>query len=200
MNQDSHSSLLQLEDDSIIQQNNDLFQSLTEETYVSGSCSWSLKHLQGFFLLSFQSNHTKNFLSVIGEHQQPSSSSIISLSSSTPSNYGGIGDFFSSQSNSRNSTPQSRVNDPDLQEEEDEEERITLIPEIDFEGINLDNGDNRESQPLLGGGSGGCTNARGCETDEHSFNHFPGKFKSSKFSYLFCCDGFRHVLISFCRF
>lgn len=66
----------------------------------------------------------------------------------------------------------------DLQEEEDdieESERISLIPEIDFEGINLDNSDNRESQPLLGG-SGGCTNARGCETDEHSFNHFPGKF------------------------
>lgn len=49
---------------------------------------------------------------------------------------------------------------------------------MDFEGINLDHGDNRESQPLLGGGSGGgsggCTNARGCETDEHTFNHFPG--------------------------
>lgn len=68
----------------------------------------------------------------------------------------------------------------DLHEEEEieiGEERISLIPEIDFEGINLD-GDNRESQPLLGGGSGGCTNARGCETDENSFNHFPGEFES----------------------
>ncbi|KAL5273001.1 PI4K2B family protein [Megaselia abdita] len=144
-------SLLQLEDD------DNLFQSLTEE-----------KH----------SHHNQNLTKNLLDPEQPHASSIISLSSnSNHSNYGGIGDFLSSsQSNSRNSSPQSpRVDD--LQEEEDEEigeERISLIPEIDFEGINLDS-ENRESQPLLGGGgSGGCpTNARGCETDEHTFNHFP---------------------------
>ncbi|XP_059621656.1 phosphatidylinositol 4-kinase type 2-alpha isoform X3 [Phlebotomus argentipes] len=38
-------------------------------------------------------------------------------------------------------------------DEEEEEEDICLVPEVSFEGINLDSGgvDNRESQPLLGG-------------------------------------------------
>lgn len=81
------------------------------------------------------------------------SSPIISLSSSNHSNYGGI-----------------------AREDEIEigEERISLIPEVDFEGIHLDMGDNREYQPLLGNGMG-CMNPRGCDSDEHSFNNFPGK-------------------------
>lgn len=46
-------------------------------------------------------------------------------------------------------------------------EEICLVPEIRFEGVNLDSGtDNRESQPLLGG-RGGC--------DEAHSNHVHGE-------------------------
>lgn len=107
------------------------------------------------------------------------SSSIISLSSSNSnhSNYGGI-EFFS-QNSTRNSTPQNALV-TGLEEEVIAVERVSLIPEVDFEGIHLDMGDHREYQPLLGNGSG-CMNPRGCDNDEHTFNNFPGMLLSLLF-------------------
>ena len=61
--------------------------------------------------------------------------------------------------------------DPDLEDRESvislsnsSTEEICLVPEVQFEGITLDSGIDRESQPLLGG-----------REHEISCNQFPGK-------------------------
>ncbi|XP_055848397.1 phosphatidylinositol 4-kinase type 2-alpha isoform X1 [Episyrphus balteatus] len=94
-------------------------------------------------------------------HSIDKNSSIISLSSNSncgaeESSITHSGTASSRSSCTQNSSPRSCC---DLSNTEEE---ICLVPEVDFEGISLDNGfDNRESQPLLGGRGGGITGGGG---------------------------------------
>lgn len=109
-------------------------------------------------------NNSKKFT----VHSIDKDNSIISLSSN--SNCGAeenslthSGTASSRSSCTQNSSPRSCC---DLSNTEEE---ICLVPEVDFEGISLDNGfDNRESQPLLGGRGGGNGITGGGGTADHT--------------------------------
>lgn len=74
----------------------------------------------------------------------------------------------------------------------EEADDICLVPEIDFEGMSTDAGsDNRESQPLLGGGGGSHSRisdllgalGRGHDHVDLVSNTFGGKFSDRKFAH-----------------
>lgn len=63
-------------------------------------------------------------------------------------------------------------------------EEICLVPEVIFEGINLDPESSAESQPLLGGGG-----SRDC-IEQYESNIFPGK----SFFWLFICHSLNFII------
>ncbi|XP_055906201.1 phosphatidylinositol 4-kinase type 2-beta [Eupeodes corollae] len=107
-------------------------------------------------------------------HSIDKNSSIISLSSNSncgaeESSVTNSGTASSRSSCTQNSSPRSCC---DLSNTEEE---ICLVPEVDFEGISLDNGfDNRESQPLLGGRGGGGGGGGGIASGSGDHAEFTG--------------------------
>lgn len=57
-------------------------------------------------------------------------------------------------------------------------EAVCLVPEVGFDNINLEGGDSRESQPLLGGR----------DQPDIVFNHFPGRFVLNIYTILPVCE------------